>query len=210
MMIIHRLLLIATFSIQATALAEDNKSRSPEPPSPTVALNFQNAPANELLALYRALIPEELVEDSGIQMGPPVTLQTKSEVSREKAVEMIESTLMLNGYTLLQQAPGIIKVLGPAKFPRSQGTPIYYSLTDLPKGNRVVTYFMSLKNVTPMDAVQLFQAQVSPPNSYTSFMTVTNVNAVLITESTPVIRQLVGMQPSFDVPSKEGRATSGN
>ena len=139
-------------------------------------------------------------------MGVPLTLETKGEVSQEKAVEMIESTLMLNGYTLLQQAPGTIMVLGPAKFARSQGTPVYYSPAELPKGERVVTYFMSLKNIKAADAVQLFAAQVSPPNSYTSLITVTNANAVLITESTSVVRQLVGLQPSVDVPSQTARS----
>jgi general secretion pathway protein D len=136
----------------------------------------------------------------------PLTLQTKGEVSQEKAVEMIESTLMLNGYTLLQQAPGTIMVLGPAKFARSQGTPVYYSPAELPKGERVVTYFMSLKNIKAEDAAQLFQAQVLPPNRYTSVIPVTNANAVLITESTSVVRQLVGMQPSFDVKSQAAKS----
>jgi len=172
------------------------------PPTPTIMLNYQQAPASEIIDLYSELIPEALVMDSGINMGVPLILRVKGEVSREKAVEMIESTLMLNGYTLLQQAPGTIMVLGPTKFPRSQGTPVYYSLADLPRGERVVSYFMSLKNIKAADAVQLFQATVSPPKLYSSFITVTNANAVLITESTSVIRQLIGMQPSFDVPSK--------
>jgi len=163
------------------------------------------AAPNHIIDLYKNLIPEELVVDSGINMGVPLTLQTKGEVSQEKAVEMIESTLMLNGYTLLQHAPGTIMVLGPTKFPRSKGTPVYYSPAELPRGERVVTYFMSLKNIKAADAVQLFQAQVSPPNSYTSLIPVTNANAVLITESTSVIRQLVGMQPSFDVPSRRAK-----
>ena len=179
---------------------------TPALPKPHVALNFPKVPASAIIALYKTLIPEELVVDSGINMGVPLTLETKGEVSQEKAVEMIESTLMLNGYTLLQQAPGTIMVLGPAKFPRSQGTPVYYSPAELPKGERVVTYFMSLKNIKAADAVQLFQAQVSPPNSYTSLITVTNANAVLITESTSVIRQLIGMQPSFDVKSQAAKS----
>ena len=65
---------------------------------------------------------------------------------------------------------------------------------------------MSLKNIKAEDAVQLFQAQVSPPTRYTSLITVTNANAVLITESTSVVRQLVGMQPSFDVKSQAAKS----
>ena len=141
---------------------------TPALPKPHVALNFPKVPASAIIALYKTLIPEELVVDSGINMGVPLTLETKGEVSQEKAVEMIESTLMLNGYTLLQQAPGTI--------------------------------------IKAADAVQLFQAQVSPPNSYTSLITVTNANAVLITESTSVIRQLIGMQPSFDVKSQAAKS----
>ena len=188
------------------AADEQRVQPAPAPATPTVVLNFQNALSSEIIALYKTLIPEELVVDSGITQGVPLTLQTKGEVSQEKAVEMIESTLMLNGYTLLQQAPGTIMVLGPAKFARSQGTPVYYSPAELPKGERVVTYFMSLKNIKAEDAAQLFQAQVLPPNRYTSVIPVTNANAVLITESTSVVRQLVGMQPSFDVKSQAAKS----
>ena len=219
---IHQLVLFAALVVPIATHAND-KSETPTPLPPTpplpiaspaqavdlpqvVRLRFVNSKVSDILSLYRDLVPEEIIVDSAIQMGTPVTIQTKGEVSREKAVEMIESTLMLNGYTLLQQAPGTIKLLGPGKFPRSQGTPIYYSPAELPKGERVVTYFMSLKNIKAADAVQLFQAQVSPPNSYTSLITATNANAVLITESTSVIRQLVGMQPSFDVPSQTARS----
>lgn len=209
------MVLAALFSASAITYATDEQRvpPAPAPPAPApvkpiqatpmVRLTFVKAAANEIIDFYKHLIPEDLVVDSGINMGVPLTLVAKNEVSQEKAVEMIESTLMLNGYTLLQQAPGTIMVLGPAKPPRSQGIPVYYSPAELPKGERVVTYFMSLKNIKAADAVQLFQAQVSPPNSYTSFMTVTNANAVLITESTSVIRQLVGMQPSFDVQSQK-------
>lgn len=211
------MVLAALFSASAITYATDEQRvpPAPTPPAPApvkpiqampmVRLNFLKAAPNHIIDLYKNLIPEELVVDSGINMGVPLTLQTKGEVSQEKAVEMIESTLMLNGYTLLQHAPGTIMVLGPTKFPRSKGTPVYYSPAELPRGERVVTYFMSLKNIKAADAVQLFQAQVSPPNSYTSLIPVTNANAVLITESTSVIRQLVGMQPSFDVPSRRAK-----
>jgi len=205
------MVLAALFFASAMTYAADEQRVPPAPvlPAPAAApvvLHFQNTPASEIIALYRTLIPEELVVDVGIKMGVPLTLETKGEVSQEKAVAMIESTLMVNGYTLLQQTPGTIKVLGPAKSPRSQGIPVYYSPAELPKGERVVTYFMSLKNIKAADAVQLFAAQVSPPNSYTSLITVTNANAVLITESTSVIRQLVGMQPSFDVKSQAAKS----
>lgn len=209
------IVLAAHFFTSATTYAAD-EARVPVPPEPSptepnratpiVVLNFPKAAVSDIIDLYRALIPEELVVDSGIKKGVPLTLQTKGPVSQEKAVELIESALMLNGYTLLQQAPGRIMVLGPGKLPRSKGTMVYYSPAELPKGERVVTYFMSLKNIKATDAVQLFQAQVSPPNSYTTFITATNANAVLITESTSVIRQLVGMQPSIDAPSQTARS----
>lgn len=88
-------------SAMTYAADEQRVPPAPAPATPTVALNFHNAPSSQIIALYKALIPEELVVDSGIIQGVPLTLETKGEVSQEKAVEMIESTLMLNGYTLL-------------------------------------------------------------------------------------------------------------
>jgi type II secretory pathway component GspD/PulD (secretin) len=169
--------------------------------APSLLLSFENAKASDLLDLYQTLIPEDLIRDSAIDsVGRPVSVKTRNEVTRDHAIALIEMALMLNGYTLVQADPGIVKVLGPSTFPRGQGLPVYRTAEELPKGERVISFFMSLQNLTPADAVELLSALISPPKSYTGFFVVPNANAVIITESTSVVRELIKLQALFDVP----------
>ncbi|MEY3479469.1 MAG: hypothetical protein RIQ71_244 [Verrucomicrobiota bacterium] len=169
-------------------------------PEQTVSLNFQNSPVTEILGLYEQLTKKRLVRDAGVGQGAPLTIAVPGEVPRSEAVRLIEASLILNGYTFVVMDDKTVKILGPSKFPRSQGIPIYSSPSMLPAGEEVVSYFMKLNYLSPQDAVQLFSQAISPPNAYTSFAPVPNVQAVLVTENVPVIRKLIDLQAMVDVP----------
>jgi hypothetical protein len=62
---------------------------------------------------------------------------------------------------------------------------------------------MNLQNLTASEATQLLQALISPPKPYTGFFPVPNANAVIITESTSVVRELIKLQALFDVPPSQ-------
>jgi len=167
---------------------------------PTVSLNFQNSPVTEILGLYEQLTQKRLVRDSAVGQGAPLTIAVPGDVPRSEAIRLIEASLLLNGYTFVEVDDKTVKILGPSKFPRSQGIPIYSSPSMLPEGEEVVSYFMKLSYIAPQDAVTLFSTAISPPNAYTSFAAVPNVQAVLITENVPVIRKLIELQSMVDVP----------
>ena len=169
-------------------------------PEQTVSLNFQNSPVTEILSLYETLTRKRLVRDSGVAQGAPLTIAVPGDVPRSEAIRLIEASLLLNGYTFVEVDDNTAKILGPSKFPRSQGIPIYSSPSLLPQGEEVISYFMKLNYLSPQDAVQLFSQAISPPNAYTSFAPVPNVQAVLITENIPVIRKLIDLQNLVDVP----------
>ena len=196
---ITKLLLVGLLCIGVCWAGEQEKAATP-----SLRLNFENAKASDLLDLYQTIIPEDLVRDSAIDsVGRPVSVKTRNEVTLDHAITLIEMVLMVNGYTLVQASPDIVKVLGPSTFPRGQGLPVYRSAEEMPEGERVVSYFMSLQNLTSADAVQLLSALISPPKSYTGFFAVPNANAVIITESTSVVRELIKLQALFDVPSSQ-------
>lgn len=173
---------------------------TPPNPEPPVNLNFQNSPVTEILGLYEQLSNKRLIRDSAVAQGAPLTIAVPGEVPKSEAIRLIEASLLLNGYTFVEMDDQTVKVLGPSKFPRSQGIPIYSSPSMLPEGEEVVSYFMKLNFMSPQDAVQLFSQAISPPNTYTSFTAVPNVQAVLVTENVPVIRKLIDLQTLVDVP----------
>ncbi len=177
--------------------APSPKSSQPEP---TVRLTFPNTSVNEILSLYEVLTNKRLVRDSMVASGPPLTIVVPGEVPRSEAIRLIEASLLLNGYSFVPTDDKTVKILGPARFPRSEGVPIYSSPYMLPEGDQVVSYFMKLSFLAPQEAAQLFQTLIPPSKNYTAFTPVPNVQAVLITENVAVIRKLIALQAMIDVP----------
>lgn len=167
---------------------------------PTVQLTFPNTSVNEILSLYEVLTGKRLVRDSMLAQGQPLTIVVPGQVPRSEAIRLIEASLLLNGYSFVPVDDKTQKILGPAKFPRSEGIPIYSSPYMLPESDQVVSYFMKLNYLAPQEAAQLFSTFISPPKVYTSFTPVPNVQAVLITENVPVIQKLISLQAMVDVP----------
>lgn len=172
----------------------------PAQPEPTVRLTFPNTSVNEILSLYETLTDKRLVRDSMLAQGQPLSIVVPGEIPRSEAVRLIEASLLLNGYSFVPVDDKTLKILGPSKFPRAEGIPIFSTPFMLPDNDQVVSYFMKLNYLAPQEAAQLFQTFVSPPKAYTSFTPVPNVQAVLITENVPIIRQLVSLQAMVDVP----------
>ena len=173
---------------------------TPSQPERTVRLTFPNTSINEILSLYEELTNQRLVRDSALAQGAPLTIVVPGEVPESEAIRLIEASLLLNGYTFVPVDEKTKKILGPSKFPRSEGIPIYSTPYTLPTSDQVVSYFMKLNYLAPEQAAQLFQTFVSPPKAYTSFTPVPNVQAVLITENVTVIQKLIALQAMVDVP----------
>ena len=194
----------AAFAQQTAQQPVDQIPASPQPPQQGVEertpLNYPNTPVADILQVYENLTGKRLIRDSGVAQGAPLTIVVQGEIPKSEAVRLIEASLLLNGYTFVEVDDKTLKILGPAKFPRSQGIPIYSSPSMLPEGEEVVSYFMKLNFISPQDAVTLFTTAISPPNAYTSFAAVPNAQAVLITENIPVIRKLIDLQTLVDVP----------
>jgi general secretion pathway protein D len=169
-------------------------------PERTVRLTFPNASINDILSLYEELTKQRLIRDSALAQGAPLTIVVPGEIPESEAVRLIEASLLLNGYTFVPVDEKTKKILGPSKFPRSEGIPIYSTPYTLPASDQVVSYFMRLNYLAPEQAAQLFTTFVSPPKPYTSFTPVPNVQAVLITENVPVIEKLIALQAMVDVP----------
>lgn len=163
-------------------------------------LTFPNTSVNEILSLYEVLTGKHLVRDSMLAQGQPLTIVVPGAVPRSEAIRLIEASLLLNGYSFVPVDDKTLKILGPAKFPRSEGIPIYSSPYMLPDSDQVVSYFMKLNYLAPQEAAQLFSTFINPPKVYTSFTPVPNVQAVLITENVPVIQKLIALQAMVDVP----------
>ena len=172
-----------------------------------VSLQFPLNPVNDILNIYERLVSKPIVKDSSIFNGPQVSLVTPSDVSKDEAIRLIEAALLVNGYVLVIEPENDkqVKVLlggarqggGSPSF--SEGVVIYTDPSMLPEGESLVGFFMELDYVDPEDAATIFSNHVVL-NEFGRLTPVTNPRGLLITETSPIVRQFIRLKSIIDHP----------
>src|SRR5690606_4824057 len=87
--------------------------------------------------------------------------------------------------------------------PQNKDLPVYTEAADLPEGDQVVTYVMRLNHLKPDELVRTFTQVVGQFSAFGSIAAVPNASSVIITENTSLIRRLIELQETIDVPSTD-------
>ena len=72
----------------------------------SIQLQFPNNGINDILGIYELLTGKAVVKESGIFEGKPISLVTAKPVTVTEAVQLIESSLQINGYALTAATDG--------------------------------------------------------------------------------------------------------
>ena len=162
-------------------------------------MQLPNADVRDVLSYYERLTGKRLVLDSTIQ--GQINIVVNGKVTRSEAIKLIETALLLNGFSIVP-GDGVTKVLGLSKNARGAGVSIYSDFAQLPEGELVVSYLFRLRYLDPTELQQILQQYITA-NLYTSFVALPKSGALLVTESTSVIRKLVQLVRDVDIPPAE-------
>src|SRR5438045_7698080 len=132
-----------------------------------------------------------------------VNIFLSKDVPRDEAIKIIEISLLLNGVSLIPAEGDIVKVIGTGKNPRTTGVPIISDESEIPDGDRLISYLFKLRYADPQELQQALGQYLSPPQPYTSFLALPKAGAILITENSSVIRTLARIIDQVDVPPAE-------
>lgn len=183
------------------ALAPMGFSQEPPVQDDGVALKLPGNPITDVLNFYEMLTGKRMVRDANLA-GPNLTIVVPGKIPRAEAVAMLESAMLLNGYTLVNVDDTTMKIIGPGRSPLGEGIPLYVTPESLPQGEQIVSYFMLFRNISTKDAYEVFSGYVSP-RQQGKIVVVPNSNAIVITDNTPLIRRLITLQQVIDVPSSK-------
>ena len=170
---------------------------------PMSSFQAVNASIDTILQQYEQLTGYVLIKDSNLAANAlPISISVPEPVPRSELVRLIESALLLNNYVLIPGSePNTVKVINinTGKNPRSEGVRLYASPVGLPEGEQIISYYMPFRYISANEALTVFQTHILP-RAYTSFVPINSAQALLITEDTSVIRQLIALQQLIDVP----------
>lgn len=172
---------------------------SPAGSDPMTDVQFPNSPVPIILLEYERLTGKRVIRDSSIQ-DQSLSIQTSGKMTYAEAAAFIEKSFLLNGYAILPtEKEDELKIISYAsKMPSGEGLPVITTPFQLPETDQVVTYIMPLSYLTPEAAKELFESIVEL-RSYGKITPLQNASAIVITESSSVIRRLVELRDHLDV-----------
>ncbi|HEY9419571.1 MAG TPA: hypothetical protein VIP49_05230, partial [Candidatus Udaeobacter sp.] len=138
----------------ATPAAAD-PTAAPRTPA-TIRLQFPNSDVVDVLHLYEQLTGKKLVMDNFVQ--GKVNIFISKDVSREEAIKIIETSLALNGISVVPGERDIVEVVGAGQNPRKAAVPILSDLADIPAGNPVISFLFKLQYADPQELQQVLMA----------------------------------------------------
>jgi len=162
--------------------------------------NYQNTSVNSLLDIYEQLSGKHLIRDVNLNGLPLVSLNA-SGLSKAEMLKLIEATLLLNGVSMVPLDEKTVKIISVVqnKNPRSEGVKLYANAVDLPVNDEVVSYYMPFDYISSQEAGAIF-AQSAPPHNYGAYVVAPSAQALIVTENSSVIRQLIALKELIDVP----------
>jgi general secretion pathway protein D len=202
------LLVLITFCSVANAqqsVSSPSASQAENPTGGEPLSSFQaiNASIDTVLMQYEQLTGKVLIKDSNLAANVlPISISVPQPVPKSELVRLIEASLLLNNIVIVPaQEPNSVKVINinTGKNPRSEGVRLFSGPESIPEGEQVISYYMPFKYISATEALTVFQTHILP-RAYTSFVPINSAQALLITESTTVIRQLVALQQLIDIP----------
>jgi general secretion pathway protein D len=162
-----------------------------------VSIQFPHTSVAEVLMTYEKLTGKRLVRDSNLA-GPELSIMVADLIPRKEAISLIESSLLLNGYTIVPVDDKTVKILGPSRPPRSEGLPLYLEESQLPQdGDKIVSFYKQLNFLSPAEATAIVDGVVQR-NAYGAIVQIPNASAIVITDKTPIIRKAIAILSVVD------------
>ncbi len=170
----------------------------PAPEKADVHMQYPNAQIADVLTAYESLTGKRILRDSTVQ--GQVDIVINKPVTKDQAISIIETALTLNGYSLVQGAGDIVKVLGLGINVRQKGVPIFSDLADVPQNEQEVSFFMRLRYLDAGEIAAQLQQYIPQANSV-AFTPLPKSGALIITDVANSVRRIASLLLQLDVPS---------
>ena len=168
-------------------------ARDADPKSRDVALA-------DLFDQYSRLIGKKIAPDSSISLNATCTLLGLEDCSPAQRINLMEKTLFLSGYSLVDADADTVVVLGPGRIPRSVGLPLYTRPEDIPAGERVFSYACRLEHADAIEMAGVLTQWV-PGGNTVNFTAAPKTRLVIATAPTSVMRAVLRLVALLDTPA---------
>ena len=174
---------------------------------PEYLLTYNETPVTDLLEIYSDLKGVNLIRDAAITSGTKLTVVSKWPLSRAEAIQLFETTFLLNGFYLIAAGDHTVKVLPNTKDPKQEGIALVRSLDELIGGEVISSFVLKLKWIEPEGATKILTESFGNLHSYGKIVPVPSVGELVITENSELIRRMKELLDVVDRPPAEVKRT---
>ncbi len=207
---------LSAVALSLSSQAQRNQAQPIEAPEPKSTeevissglVELPNAEMSDIVIEYQQRTGTHPIIDASAA-GTTLTIVSNPDIkmTNEQAIDFIETTLLLNGISIIPVRDGIVKFINNGtKAPAQEGIRVFSAPLDplvaegenLPQNEEIINYIMRFDHIGPEAAAELFLAVV-PVHPYGLYQPVPEAGALIITENIPTIRQLIEMKAVIDV-----------
>lgn len=160
------------------------------------SLDFPGTEIRDVLAFYETLTGKKVLFDNTVQ--GKIYVRVLRPISKQEAIRILETAFALNNFTLIPGPGDIVKVINAGKNPRQFNIPILSDVRQLPEGNQVVSFLFKLNYADPLEVKTTLDQVVAPTPNLTSIVALPKSQAVLVTETADVIRNIAPIVARLD------------
>lgn len=162
---------------------------------------------NALAGLYRKYTGRRVIVSTAASTAEFAFVQEASPqdpLTYADAAELLRKAAVLENFVFVQhpQDPKLdiltISTGGPR--PNNVSVNVFNENTPLPENDVVITYVMNLNHIKPDQALNIFTQVIGQFGTYGSIAAVPNASAIVITEKASLVKSLVDLQKTIDVP----------
>jgi general secretion pathway protein D len=176
--------LVATGS--PVALAQAGRGDDP------ITLNFKDADIDSVVGAFGHLLGRTFVIDPRVR--GKLTLETPRPVTRAQAYDLLQSSLRLQGFAVVDSG-GLVRVV-PEADAKLQPGPVGAGPTG--RGEGVVTQIFRLNYESATNLVNVLRPLISPNNTISAYP---NNNSLVVTDYAANVQRLARIIASLDAPS---------
>jgi len=167
-------------------------------PNEPVALNFRDADLDAVIGAFGHLIGRTFVVDPRVK--GKLTLETPKPVPRGTALQMLQSSLRMQGFAIIE-AGGLLRVV-PEADAKVQGGKVATAAGDVSRGansgDQILTQVYQLRNESASNLVAVLRPLIAPNNTITAYP---NNNSLVVTDYATNLQRIGRLIEVLDNPS---------
>jgi general secretion pathway protein D len=164
------------------------------PSEHTITLNFRDADIDSVVGAFGHLLNRTFLIDPRVR--GKITLETPRPVSREQAFRLLQATLRMQGFAIVET--GTLSRVVPEADAKLQAAPVSAGRAPGPAGDQVITQIFRLTYESASNLVPVLRPLIPPNNTIVAYP---NNNSLVITDYASNLQRLARIIATLDSPA---------